>query len=191
MTSRASPTCRRSSRPAIACSRTDDLRIGQRGLSRRGGWNPASPAGSEAFDEEHAWHVEGGVKGMFAGRPSGGLQPRSSRSTGTHLQLNVPNPFVPGQFYIANVGEATSRGVELESAGPPAFDHAALRRCRLHQRPLRRRHDLERRGTSRTIASRTCRTTRPRLGAHVEGPITSTITLFGRAESGCSTANME
>jgi iron complex outermembrane receptor protein len=30
------------------------------------------------------------------------------------LQLNLPNPMVPGQFYIANVGTARSTGVELE-----------------------------------------------------------------------------
>jgi iron complex outermembrane receptor protein len=30
------------------------------------------------------------------------------------LQLNVPNPFVLGQFYIFNVGAATSRGVEFD-----------------------------------------------------------------------------
>ena len=30
------------------------------------------------------------------------------------LQLNLPDPFVPAQFYIANVGGASSRGVELE-----------------------------------------------------------------------------
>jgi outer membrane receptor protein involved in Fe transport len=30
------------------------------------------------------------------------------------LQLNLPNPNVPAQFYIANVGGATSTGVELE-----------------------------------------------------------------------------
>jgi iron complex outermembrane receptor protein len=30
------------------------------------------------------------------------------------LQLNVPNPAVPAEFYIANVGGATSRGVEFE-----------------------------------------------------------------------------
>ena len=33
---------------------------------KAGGWNPASPAGSEAYDEEHAWHIEGGVKGSLA-----------------------------------------------------------------------------------------------------------------------------
>jgi iron complex outermembrane receptor protein len=30
------------------------------------------------------------------------------------LQLNVPNPAVPAQFYISNVGKAVSQGVEVE-----------------------------------------------------------------------------
>ena len=40
------------------------------------------------------------------------------------LQLNVPNPFVPGQFYITNVGGARSNGVEFDvTARPmPAID---------------------------------------------------------------------
>ena len=32
------------------------------------------------------------------------------------LQLNLPDPLVPAQFYIANVGGATAAGVELEAA---------------------------------------------------------------------------
>jgi iron complex outermembrane receptor protein len=35
------------------------------------------------------------------------------------LQLNVPNPFVPGQFYIANVGSASSRGLEFDLTARP------------------------------------------------------------------------
>ena len=35
------------------------------------------------------------------------------------LQLNLPNPFVPAQFYIANVGGARSRGVEFEVSARP------------------------------------------------------------------------
>jgi iron complex outermembrane receptor protein len=35
------------------------------------------------------------------------------------LQLNLPNPAVPAQFYIANVGEARSAGVELEVTARP------------------------------------------------------------------------
>src|SRR5262249_56900695 len=33
------------------------------------------------------------------------------------LQLNLPNPQVPGQFYISNVGSARSSGVEAELRG--------------------------------------------------------------------------
>jgi len=80
---------------------------------KAGGFNPASIPGREAFGEEHAWHVEGGVKSTVAGG-------RVS-ATGAvffidwdDLQLNVPNPFVLGQFYIFNVGSASSRGVEFD-----------------------------------------------------------------------------
>jgi iron complex outermembrane receptor protein len=80
---------------------------------KAGGFNPASIPGREAFSEEHAWHVEGGVKSTVAGG-------RVS-ATGAvffidwdDLQLNVPNPFVLGQFYIFNVGAASSRGFEFD-----------------------------------------------------------------------------
>ncbi|MEZ5287620.1 MAG: TonB-dependent receptor [Vicinamibacterales bacterium] len=74
---------------------------------KAGGWNPASLPGSEAYDEERAWHFETGVKAGFGGGRV------SAAAAFFHvgwddLQLNVPNPFVPGQFYIANVGRAKS-----------------------------------------------------------------------------------
>ncbi len=80
---------------------------------KAGGFNPAALPGSEAYGEEHAWHIEGGVKSTFAGGRV------SANAAVFHidwddLQLNVPNPFVPGQFYIANVGGARSRGLELD-----------------------------------------------------------------------------
>jgi iron complex outermembrane receptor protein len=34
---------------------------------KAGGFNPASPAGSESYGEEHTWNVEGGVKTAWAG----------------------------------------------------------------------------------------------------------------------------
>ena len=80
---------------------------------KAGGFNPASPAGSEAYGEEHSWNYEGGVKSTFAGR-------RASANVSVFsidwqdMQLNVPNPQVPGQFYIASVGDARSSGVEAE-----------------------------------------------------------------------------
>ena len=80
---------------------------------KAGGFNAAALPGSEAYGEEHSWNYEGGVKTLVAGS-------RVSVNAGVFyiqwedLQANVPNPFVPGQFYIANAGSATSKGVELE-----------------------------------------------------------------------------
>ncbi len=85
---------------------------------KAGGFNPAALPGSEAYGEEHAWHVEGGVKSSLAGG-------RVSANAAVFyidwddLQLNVPNPFVPGQFYIANVGGARSRGLEVDLTARP------------------------------------------------------------------------
>ena len=80
---------------------------------KAGGFNPASPAGSEGYAEEFTTNVEGGLKTLLAeGRVS--LNAAVFAIDWDDLQLNLPNPFVPGQFFIANVGGATSRGFELE-----------------------------------------------------------------------------
>lgn len=80
---------------------------------KAGGFNPAALPGSEAYGEEHAWHLEGGVKSRLAnGRVSANAA--VFWIDWDDLQLNVPNPFVPGQFFIANVGGARSRGVEVD-----------------------------------------------------------------------------
>jgi len=85
---------------------------------KAGGFNPASPAGHDAYGEEHAWHTEGGVKTSFAG---GRLSANAAvfYIDWRDLQLNLPNPAVPAQFYISNVGGATSSGVELELKARP------------------------------------------------------------------------
>ncbi len=85
---------------------------------KAGGFNPAALPGSEAYAEEHAWHVEGGVKSTLAG---GRVAANAALFVidWNDLQLNVPNPFVPGQFYIANVGGARSRGLELDITARP------------------------------------------------------------------------
>jgi len=89
---------------------------------KAGGFNPAALPGSEAYGEEHAWHIEGGLKSTLAGgRVSANAAVFSIEWD--DLQLNVPNPFVPGQFYISNVGGARSRGVEVDLAARP---HASL-----------------------------------------------------------------
>jgi len=80
---------------------------------KAGGFNPASPGGRETYDEELAWHTEGGVKTSLAGgRVS--LNAAVFNIDWQDLQLNLPDPAVPGQFFIANVGGASSRGVELD-----------------------------------------------------------------------------
>jgi iron complex outermembrane receptor protein len=89
---------------------------------KAGGFNPASPVDSEAYSEERTWNVEGGVKTTWAdGRVS--ATAAVFLIDWDDLQLNLPNPAVPGQFYIANVGTARSSGVEFEVNAKP---HRAL-----------------------------------------------------------------
>jgi len=85
---------------------------------KAGGFNPASPAGSEAFGEEETWHYESGVKTLLAG---GRLSANASLFyiDWSGLQLNVPNPAVPAQFFIRNIGRATSKGFEAEINARP------------------------------------------------------------------------
>jgi len=80
---------------------------------KAGGFNPASPVGKEAYGEESSWNVEGGAKTLWAG---GHLSANAAAFyiDWNDLQLNLPDPNVPAQFYIANVGGAVSKGVEFE-----------------------------------------------------------------------------
>src|SRR5688572_12168712 len=80
---------------------------------KAGGFNPVSPVGSEAYGEEHAWNIEGGLKTMWA---SGRVMANASvfRIDWEDLQLNIPDLTSPAQFYIANIGGATSSGVEVD-----------------------------------------------------------------------------
>jgi iron complex outermembrane receptor protein len=80
---------------------------------KAGGFNAASPTGNEAYGEEHSTNFEGGVKTLWGdGRVS--VNAAVFSIDWDDLQLNIPNPEVPAQFYISNVGGATSRGVEVE-----------------------------------------------------------------------------
>jgi iron complex outermembrane receptor protein len=85
---------------------------------KAGGFNPASPGGSEAYGEEKTSHVESGVKTLLAG---GKLSANGSvfYIDWSGLQLNVPNPAVPAQFFIRNIGRATSKGFEAELNARP------------------------------------------------------------------------
>jgi len=92
---------------------------------KAGGFNPASPAGKESYDEEHTWNVEGGLKSAWAGRRV--LANLAVFSIDWQdLQLNLPNPQVPGQFFISNVGKARSSGVEFELNAKASADAAVF-----------------------------------------------------------------
>ena len=137
------------------------LRSRRRAATRRAASIRRRCPGSEAYGEEHAWHVEGGVKSTLAG---GKVAANAAVFfiDWDDLQLNVPNPFVPGQFYIANVGGARSSGVEFDVTARPQPIARRVRGARLHERAVRRRHDGERRRRRRTTTCPTRRTT-PRL----------------------------
>jgi iron complex outermembrane recepter protein len=77
---------------------------------KAGGFNAASPSGSESYGEEHTWNVEGGIKTAWANNRVT-ANAAVFRIDWEDLQLNLPNP---PEFFIANVGGATSSGVELE-----------------------------------------------------------------------------
>ena len=80
---------------------------------KAGGFNAASPAGSDAYGVEHTWNLEGGAKTAWAG---GRVTANAAvfRIAWDDLQLNLPDPDVLAQFYIANVGGAVSKGAEFE-----------------------------------------------------------------------------
>jgi iron complex outermembrane receptor protein len=80
---------------------------------KAGGFNAAAPPGFQAYGEELTWNIEGGVKTTWMG---GTITANAAvfRIDWDDLQLNLPDPLVPAQFYIANVGAAVSSGAELE-----------------------------------------------------------------------------
>ncbi len=101
---------------------------------KAGGFNPTAPASSESYDEERTWNTEAGVKRTWAG---GRVITNAAifYIDWTDLQLNLPIPTAPGQFYISNVGGATSRGAELEltaraAAGVDLFGSFGYTRAR-------------------------------------------------------------
>ena len=110
---------------------------------KAGGFNPASPAGSEAYGEETTWNVEGGLKTLFAnGRVA--LNSAVFFIDWNDLQLNVPNLNVPGQIYIANVGGGLEQGRGVRSHRQARAWSRRLRHVRVHERNLQQRQHLGR-----------------------------------------------
>jgi len=85
---------------------------------KAGGFNSASPAGTESFKKEFSWNYEAGFKASWLdNRLRANIAVFYARWN--DMQLNVP-ALTPGQFYVSNVGSAGSKGVELELTARPA-----------------------------------------------------------------------
>ena len=85
---------------------------------KAGGFNPASTPGNEVYGEETSWNLEGGYKALlWNDRLS--VAGSAFYIDWNDLQLNVPNTEVASQFFVANVGGATSKGFELEATARP------------------------------------------------------------------------
>ncbi len=148
---------------------------------KAGGFNPVSPVGSESYGEEHAWNFEGGVKTIWASRR---VMANASifRINWDDLQLNIPDFTSPAQFYIANIGGATSSGVEVElnarvHSGVDVFGGVGYTRARFSD-------DAVSNGVP--VAGNTIPNTPEytvTLGTQLSHPLRSGISLYGRAEA--------
>ena len=89
---------------------------------KAGGFNAASPAGSESYGQERSWNYEGGVKSSaLAGRVTASVA--AFRIDWRDLQVFVPNPLVgPG---------GSLRG---QRRGRDQHRHGARAQCAAHRR---------------------------------------------------------
>ena len=148
---------------------------------KAGGFNPQSPAGSEAYDEEHTWNLEGGLKTVWAnGRVSTNVA--AFYIDWSDLQLNVPNPLSPAEFYIANVAGARSRGVEVELTARPrtgidVFGAFGYTHARFADDSVASGADVSGRKLANTPDYNAT------IGAQFARPLTPAVTLFGRGEA--------
>lgn len=85
---------------------------------RAGGFNPLSPEGRETYDPETSLNYELGAKtAWFENRLSANFA--FFYIDWQELQLNLPMNTVDQQYYIANSGEASSKGTEVELNARP------------------------------------------------------------------------
>jgi len=102
---------------------------------KAGGFNSASPAGAEAYGQEHSWNYEGGVKtSAFSDRLSASNRRVSHRLK--DVQVNVPNVLVPGQFFIANAAGRHEQRPRVRAARAARHGARPLWRRRVHARAV-------------------------------------------------------
>ncbi len=79
---------------------------------KAGGFNAGSPAGTEAYAEERSWNYELGLKGRALNNKLR-WGAAAFYTDWRDLQLNVANGG-PATFHIANAGNASARGIEID-----------------------------------------------------------------------------
>ena len=175
--------CRRSSRSAYRVAPTATVYgTAARGF-KAGGFNAASPAGAEAYGQEHSWNYEGGVK-------TSALADRLSASVAAFYidwqrpAGERPEPARAGAvLHRATPPARRSTGVEVEVHARPEPGLGSVRRRRLHARALRRRQHVERRRRERQPAWRTRPATRPTSASSTRGRCAARSSLIARAEA--------
>jgi iron complex outermembrane recepter protein len=85
---------------------------------KTGGFNPIAPMGYDAYGEESSWNYEAGLKTSWCENRVA-FNIAAFYINWQDLQLNLPNPNIVGQYYIANAGAADSKGVEAELHARP------------------------------------------------------------------------
>jgi iron complex outermembrane receptor protein len=85
---------------------------------KAGGFNAAAPAGNDSYGSEYSWNYEIGMKTMWLDKR---IQINTSLFyvTWADMQMYMPNPLTPGNYYVDNVGKAQSNGLELEARSRP------------------------------------------------------------------------
>jgi len=146
---------------------------------KAGGFNASSPSGSESYGEEHTWNVEGGLKTAWA-NDRVTANAAVFRIDWEDLQLNLLDAF--GGFYIANVGGATSSGVELElnarlHPGVDLFGAVGYTRARFKQGSV---------SSGAPVGGNTVPNTpdyTATIGVQVSRDVAQGASLYGRAEA--------
>lgn len=83
---------------------------------RSGGYNRnTGTTGGYEFEEETSWTYEAGFKTSFGERWL--FNATLFHTNWDDRQLEVPDAFIPGRYYLDNVGEAESQGFEVELRG--------------------------------------------------------------------------
>jgi iron complex outermembrane receptor protein len=148
---------------------------------KAGGFNPNRPTINSTYAEEHTWNTEAGVKTSWAdGRVLANLA--VFRINWDDMQLNLPDLSVPGQFFIANVGNATSSGVEAEVTARAhqsvdLFATLGFTRARFGDGAFSSGVDVSGNDLPNTPEYTAS------LGAQVNRAINSLASLYGRAET--------